>query len=58
MDSYRDTLRRAAAALPQGGRRLKAGEASAIANAYGFTYSKVRNDVERLAKRRNSGRAI
>lgn len=58
MDNYQEAIRQAVRALPAGSRRLKAGEAGAIAKEHGKTTSQVRKDVERLAKRRNFGRAF
>lgn len=58
MNTYQETIRRAVAELPPGSRRLRAGEAGAIAQAFGLTVPQVRKDAERLAKRRNSGSAF
>jgi len=56
--TYEAAIAEAVAALPIGSRRLRAGEAGKIARAYGKPVPKVRKDAERLAKRRNNGRAL
>ncbi|MCG9626027.1 hypothetical protein L1D34_14395 [Vibrio mediterranei] len=55
---YNEAIRQAVENLPVGGRRLPTGHAGRIARMYGKTIPRVRKDVERGARLRNSGRAF
>jgi|3_EtaG_2_1085321.scaffolds.fasta_scaffold07480_5 hypothetical protein len=58
MDKYQEAIRQTVRALPAGSKRLKAGEVRAIAEAHGKNKQQVRKDVERLARRKDSGSPI